>query len=223
MTDNFFVNVQNSLSQATISILTSIISYIPTLLAALIVFVIGLVLANWLKLLVIKLTNLLRLSDLLGKGGAKQFLANADVTQKVEIVIPIFAAPAINLLGLNTVSQVLNGLLSYIPNILAAVFILGAGVVLAGFLEKVVKGSLGSIDLKLSRLMAKATSYLIVIFAALAAISQLGIAKNFIDPLFVGFVGMLALALGLSLGLGSKDLVKSILEDWYKNFKRELK
>src|SRR3989304_4430029 len=76
MTDNFFVNVQNSLSQATISILTSIVSYIPTLLAALIVFVIGLVLANWLKLLVIKLTNLLRLSDLLGKGGAKQFLAN---------------------------------------------------------------------------------------------------------------------------------------------------
>ena len=148
MTDNFFVNVQNSLSQATISILTSIISYIPTLLAALIVFVIGLVLANWLKLLVIKLTNLLRLSDLLGKGGAKQFLANADVTQKVEIVIGqlvryivilIFAVAAINLLGLNTVTQVLNGLLSYIPNILAAVFILGAGVVLAGFLEKVVK------------------------------------------------------------------------------------
>ena len=231
MTDNFFLNVQNSLSEATISILTSIVSYIPTLLAALIVFVIGLVLANWLKLLVIKLLNLLRLSDLLGKGGAKQFLADADITQKVEIVIGqlvryivilIFAVAAINLLGLNTVTQVLNGLLSYIPNILAAVFILGAGVVLAGFLEKVVKGSLGSLDLKLSRLMAKATSYLIVVFATLAAISQLGIAKNFIDTLFVGFVGMLALALGLSLGLGSKDLVKSILEDWYKGFKKDL-
>ncbi|MEK7063930.1 MAG: hypothetical protein AAB939_00420, partial [Patescibacteria group bacterium] len=139
------------------------------------------------------------------------------------IVILIFAVAAINLLGLNTVTQVLNGLLSYIPNILAAVFILGAGVVLAGFLEKVVKGSLGSLDLKLSRLMAKATSYLIVVFATLAAISQLGIAKNFIDTLFVGFVGMLALALGLSLGLGSKDLVKSILEDWYRNFKKDLK
>jgi len=232
MTDNFFLNVQNSLLEATISILTSIVSYIPTLLAALIVFVIGLVLGNWLKLLVVKLLNLLRLSELLGKGGAKQFLANADITQKIEIVIGqlvryvvilIFAVAAINLLGLNTVTQVLNGLLSYIPNILAAVFILGAGIVLAGLLEKVVKGSLGSIDLKLSRVMAKTTSYLVVVFAALAAVSQLGIARNFIDTLFVGFVGMLALALGLSLGLGSKDLVKSLLEDWYQGFKKELK
>lgn len=232
MTNNFLVNVQTSLSEATISILTSIVAYIPTLLAALVVFVFGLVLANWLKLLVIKLLNLLKISDLLGKGGAKQFLANADVREKVEIVIGqlvryvvilIFAVAAINLLGLNTVTQVLNGLLSYLPNILAAVFILGAGVVLAGLLEKVVKGSLGGIDLKLSRLMAKTTSYLVVVFATLAAISQLGIAKNLIDTLFVGFVGMLALALGLALGLGSKDLVKSLLEDWYQNFKKELK
>jgi|CXWL01.1.fsa_nt_gi small-conductance mechanosensitive channel len=232
MSQNFFVNVQSSLSNAALSVLTSIVSYLPTLLAALIVFVIGLVLANWLKKMVVKLLNLLHLSEVLGMGGLKQFLANADITQKIEsvigqlvryLVILIFSVASINLLGLNTVTQVLNGLLGYLPNILAAVLILGAGVVLAGFLEKVVKGSLGGIDLRLSRLMAKTVSYLIVIFAALAAISQLGIAKNFIDTLFVGFVGMLALALGLALGLGSKDLVKDVLDNWYKDLKKDLK
>lgn len=232
MSQNFFVNVQYSLSNAALSVLTSIVSYLPTLLAALLVFVIGLVLANWLKTVVVKLLNLLHLSEVLGMGGLKQFLANADITQKIEsvigqliryLVILIFSVASINLLGLNTVTQVLNGLLGYLPNILAAVLILGAGVVLAGFLEKVVKGSLGGIDLRLSRLMAKTVSYLVVIFAALAAISQLGIAKNFIDTLFVGFVGMLALALGLSLGLGSKDLVKDVLDNWYKDLKKDLK
>ena len=193
---------------------------------------VGLVLANWLKAIVIKLLNLLKLSEVLSKGGLKHFLDNAEITQKVEMVIGelvryltilIFFVASINLLGLNTVTQVLNGLLAYLPNIFAAVLIFGAGVVLAGFLEKLVKGSLGGIDIKLSRLMAKFTSYLVVVFTVLASISQLGIAKNLIDTVFIGFVTMLALALGLSLGLGSKDLVKTLLEDWYKSFKKDLK
>ena len=232
MTDNFLTNVQNSLSSAAYTILISILSFIPTLLAAVVVFMVGLVLANWLKAIVIKLLNLLKLSEVLSKGGLKHFLDNAEITQKVEMVIGelvryltilIFFVASINLLGLNTVTQVLNGLLAYLPNIFAAVLIFGAGVVLAGFLEKLVKGSLGGIDIKLSRLMAKFTSYLVVVFTVLASISQLGIAKNLIDTVFIGFVTMLALALGLSLGLGSKDLVKTILEDWYKRFKKDLK
>lgn len=232
MTDNFLLNVQNSLTQAATSILVSLITFIPTLLAAIVVFVVGIVLANWLKTLVIKLLNVLRLSEVLSKGGLKHFLENAEITQKVEMVIGemvryltmlIFFVASINLLGLHTVTQVLNGLLAYLPNIFAAVLIFGAGVILAGFLEKLVKGSLGGIDIKLSRLMAKFTSYLVVVFTILASISQLGIAKNLIDTVFIGFISMLAIALGLSLGLGSKDLVKAILEDWYKDFKKELK
>ncbi len=232
MTDNFLLSVQGSLYNAASSILVSLVSYIPTLLAAMFVFVVGLILANWLKLIVVKLLNALRLSELLNRGGLKHFLENAEITQKIETVlgelvryltILIFFVASINLLGLRTVTEVLNGLLGYLPSIFAAVIIFGAGVVLAGFLEKIVKGSLGGIDVKLSRLMAKFTSYLVVVFTVLAAISQLGIAKNLIDTLFIGFVSMLALALGLSLGLGSKDLVKTVLEDWYKNFRKDLK
>lgn len=232
MTDNFLLNVQSSLTNAAFSILISILSFIPVVLAAVVVFMVGLILGNWLKALVVKLLNLLKLSEVLSKGGLKHFLDNAEITQKVEMVIGelvryltilIFFVASINLLGLQTVTQVLNGLLAYLPNIFAAVLIFGAGVVLAGFLEKLVKGSLGGIDIKLSRLMAKFTSYLVVVFTVLASISQLGIAKNLIDTVFIGFVTMLALALGLSLGLGSKDLVKAILEDWYKDFKKSLK
>lgn len=232
MTDNFLLSVQSSLTNAAFSILISILSFIPVVLAAVVVFMVGLILGNWLKAIVVKLLNLLKLSEVLSKGGLKHFLDNAEITQKVEMVIGelvryltilIFFVASINLLGLQTVTQVLNGLLAYLPNIFAAVLIFGAGVVLAGFLEKLVKGSLGGIDIKLSRLMAKFTSYLVVVFTVLASISQLGIAKNLIDTVFIGFVTMLALALGLSLGLGSKDLVKAILEDWYKDFKKSLK
>lgn len=232
MTDNFLLDVQSSLTSAASSVLVSIVSFIPTLVGAVIVFLVGLLLANWARTLVVKLLSLLHLTELLGKRGFKQFLDNADITQKIEsvigelvryLIILVFAVASINLLGLNTVTNVLNGLLGYLPSIFAAVLILGAGVILAGFLEKVVKGSLGSLDLKLSRVMAKLVSYLVVVFTVLAAISELGIAKNLIDTLFIGFISMLALAFGLSLGLGSKDLVKTLLEDWYKAFKKDLK
>lgn len=231
MTDNLLVNIQKSVFAAINTTIIGIISFIPTLIGAILVFIIGLVLARWLKIVVVKFLNLVRLSDLVGGETAKKFLKNADVTQKLEsvigeliryLVILISFVAAANILGLSAVTVVFNSLIGYLPNVLAAVIILVVGVLLAGFLEKVVKGSLGGIDIRLSRLMGKLVSYIIFAFTVLATISQLGIAKSFIDALFVGFVAMLALASGLSLGLGSKDLVKNFLEDWYKNFRKDL-
>ncbi|HEX9008376.1 MAG TPA: hypothetical protein VF837_03910, partial [Patescibacteria group bacterium] len=114
-----------------------------------------------------------------------------------------------------------NTIFSYIPNLLAAVFILLIGVILAGILEKVVKGSLGSMDVALSRFMGKVVSYAVMIISVLAAISQMGIAQSFIEVIFTGFIATLAIALGLGFGLGSKDIIKKILEDWYENFKKK--
>ncbi len=93
----------------------------------------------------------------------------------------------------------------------------------SGLVEKIVKGSLGTVDVKTSRLLAKISSYIVMDFTILAAMSQLGIAATFVNTLFIGFVAMLTIGLGLSLGLGSKDLVKTILEDWYKDFKKQVK
>jgi len=229
MSSNLLVNIQQSVIEAVNTTVVGIIAFIPTLVGALLVFVLGLVMARWLKVAVVKVLDLVRLSQLVGGDATKTFLKNAEVTQKLESVIGEFVrylvilisfVAAANILGLTAVTIVFNSLLSYLPSVLAAVIILIVGVIFAGFLEKVVKGSLGGIDVKLSRLMGKLVSYIIFAFAILATISQLGIAKSFIDTLFVGFVAMLAIAFGLSFGLGSKDLVKNLLEDWYKNLKK---
>jgi hypothetical protein len=71
--------------------------------------------------------------------------------------------------------------------------------------------------------MGKIASYTVVTIAALAALSELNIAENFINILFIGFVAMLALGFGLAIGLGGKDLVAVMLTDWHKNLKKELK
>ena len=68
--------------------------------------------------------------------------------------------------------------------------------------------------------MGKLTSYVTVIFATLAAMAELGIAQQFVNALVFGTVGMLALGVGLALGLGSKDLVAELLKEWYKELKQ---
>ena len=207
-----------------------IVNFFPTLLGALLVFVIGLLIANWLKSLTIKLLNVTKLGNLITNPAIKDFLKNAETSQKIEevigeivrwIVLALFFMASVNILGLTTVTDFLYSIFSYIPNLLASVIILLIGVVLAGILEKVVKGSLGGVDISLSRFMGKLVSYTVMIISVLAALSQMGIAQSFIEVIFTGFVVTLALAFGLGLGLGSKDIIKGILEDWYKALKKQ--
>lgn len=227
-----FINWQNALLDAGSKLLTSLALFVPNLLGAIIIIAVGIILSGWLKSMVIKLFGALQLSKIFARTTLAKFLEQAEVGNRIEnvlgeiarlLVLLVFFVAAINLLGLTTVSRVLDSILAYLPNVFAAVLIIALGAFIAGVVERVVKGSLGAVDIKTSRLLAKTSSYILMIFTILAALSQLGIAASFINTLFTGFVAMLALGLGLSLGLGSKDLVHTLLEDWYKNLKRELK
>ena len=227
-----FYSWQTALISTSSSILTSFGLFLPNLLGAIFIFFFGLILSRWLRSLVVNIFASLNITKLFSDTAFSKFLEKADLTAKVEIVfgelirlitLLIFFIAAINLLGLTTVTQVLNRILSYLPNVFAAVLVLALGTLIAGLSEKLVKGSLGTVDVKTARLLAKFSSYVIIIFTILAAMSQLNIAATFVNTLFTGFVAMLALGLGLSLGLGSKDLVRQILEDWYKNFKKQTK
>jgi len=213
-------------------ILVNVLSYIPTILAALVVFLIGLILAKWGKILTVKILKLLRLSTLVRKSGFEPFLKKAELKVKIEdilggvvkwLIILVFFITTINILGLSTVSIVLNSVLAYIPRVISAILILTVGVLLAGLVEGVVKGALGQVDVKASRLFAKFASYLVVIFASLAAINELQIAQTLINSLFIGCVAMLALGVGLAIGLGGKDLVSRVLNEWYDDFTKEVK
>lgn len=223
---------RTALFDAASNLLNSLALFIPNLLGAIILFLVGLLLARWLKTLIVKLLGGLNVSKLFKDTAVDKFLQKAELSTKVEqvlgetvrfLTILIFFVASVNLLGLNTVTLVLNSILAYLPNVFAAVFIIALGVIIAGVVERLVKGALGTVDVHISRLLAKLSSYIIVIFTVLAALSQLKIATTFVTTLFTGFVAMLALGFGLAIGLGSKDLVKDLLEDWYKNFQKQIK
>ncbi len=221
---------EQSLSQSMTFLLTEVITFLPKLALALLVTLVGIFIARTLRSLVISSLSSLRFSKNLEKTPLAEFLHNAEVKSTAEnviggivywILILFIAYTVVTILGLDTASAILNHVVFYIPHVFSAVVILIVGVLLAGLAETLVKGTVKSVDPQTGRFLGKVTSYLIIVLSAMAAISELGIAQQFIMILFTGFVTAVSLAVGLAFGLGSKHTVERMMMEWYEKMKRD--
>ena len=226
---NPFLAMQNSLALTTNSIAGSFLIFFPRLLASLLVFAVGIIVARWIRSVVVSTLDRLRLGTELAKTPLQGFLHNAEVSTKIEVIIGsivywllvlVILQTSTTLLGLSAVSDLLSRILHYLPRVFSSVLVLFLGTVLAGIAESVVKGAFRTIDSRSSRLLGVVTGYLVMIISIMAAISELGIAQQFITTLFTGLVASISLALGLAFGLGSKDTVSKLMDEWYEKMKR---
>jgi len=197
------------------------ILFLPTFLGALIIFFVGLVIATGLGKIVEKLIDALKLDRLLGQLGLNKLLERADVrlhsgrfvgilVQWFFIIVTLLAVS--DILGLLAFSDFLKQVLLYVPNIVIAVLIMLAGMVVATFLAKLVRASVLAAKLHAAHFLGALTKWSVLVFAFLAALSQLGVAGALVNTLIMGFVAMLAIAGGLAFGLGGKDVAATWLE-----------
>lgn len=222
-------STQSIVVSATSSVLTQLANFVPSLLWALVIFFVGIVLSNWAAKLTTAFIKTIRLERLLKNTGVEEFLKRAEIPHTLEkiigqivrwIILLIFVIATLNQLGLTAVSTVLENILDYVPNVVSAVVIVALGILIAGVLEGMVKGAVSNVNPKVARLLGKVTSYTIMVFVILAAIAELNIASEFIQAIFFGVVGALSLGFGLALGLGSKDIVAKIMDEWYSKGKK---
>lgn len=219
-------NAYQSLSIILLQTLSEFSVYLPKIVAALGVLIIGTAIAKTIRHLVIKSLDAIKLSKVISNTPVEHFIENSEVSKRIEQVIGavvywllmlVIIQTSIGILGLTSLSLILEKILGFIPHILSAIIILFFAVLLAGLVESLVKGSIKSIDPRTGRALGKLASYLVMAVGLLISVSELGIASEFILILFVGLVGAVSLGLGLALGLGGKDLVKKLLEAYYKD------
>lgn len=203
----------------------SFLAILPSIIGAILVFAVGLVLAYWAKRLLIELFQAVKLESASKSVGIDQYLERADIKLTLSellatviewLIILVFFLAVVDILGLNVVSQVLAQVLGYIPNILAAALILGAGYFVGGLVDGLVRGALASVDPKLARPVGKLARWVILVVGFFAAVDQLQIAQGLIATFFQGLTYTVVLVIGLSVGLGAKDLVSKVLNDWYE-------
>lgn len=221
----------NSLAFLSNQLLTDLVIFLPKLIFSLAILVIGSALAQTFRQVVVKLLDALSVSRAFKKTPVEHFFKHADLGGKLEdvigsvlywLVMLVVIHSAVSVLGLTSLTVLIGKILAYLPTVLSAVIILFFGLLIAGIVESLVKGAIKSVDGKSSRLLGRVSSYAVMVVTVLAAISELGIAQEFIFILFIGLVITLSLAFGLAFGLGGKDLVNDVLRDWYKRTKSEV-
>ena len=197
-----------------------VINYLPNLVGALVVLVIGLIVAAGLAALVEKILEGVRLDTLLEKIGLKPIFERAGIKLRAAyffgklvywFVIIAFLLAVADSLQLYALSEFLTAILNYLPNVIAAVLIMLAALVLAHFLRKVVTASVMSAKLHSGPFLGTVTWWAITVFGFLTALAQLNIAATIIQTIVTGFIAMLALAGGLAFGLGGKDYANHLL------------
>src|SRR5918993_2803223 len=191
------------------------LSYIPQLIGAIIILIVGYIVARVLQAVVSRVLQSIGFDGWMEKGGIKQFLDRAQTRETPATVLGtlvfwlvfiIAITMAADALGIRQVSAVLGQLIAYIPSIIAAVLILVLAALLANFLSGLVRGATGS------DLLASVARYAIIVYAAFAALTELGIAVQLTAPTFLIVLGAVALAAAIAFGWGGRDVAKDIIE-----------
>ena len=220
---------QEALLSSWAQVWTSFLGILPSLLGAIVIFAVGLLLAYWVKRLIIEALKLVRFEKVSSSIGADKYLAKAEIrygliellgTTVEWIIILVFFLAAVDILGLSAVSSVLATVLGYIPNVIAAALIFAAGYIVAGLAAALVRSALVSVDHEAARPIGRLTRWVILLVTFFAALDQLKIAQGLIATFFQGLTYTIVLVVGLSVGLGAKDLVAKILNEWYEKIQK---
>ena len=198
---------------------------IPKVLGFAIILIVGWLVAGALSGLVGKILREVKFNDLADKSGLTGFVHNMGVqtdasgfiAQVVKWFIRLIVlVVAFDALGLPAVSEVLQSLLLWLPNLIVALVILVIAGLAANALSGLVRGAAAEADLGNPNLLAAIAKGAVWAFAIIAAVNQVGIAATLVNTLFMGLVGALALAIGLSFGLGGRDTAALIVQRWYE-------
>lgn len=225
-----------ALSQTVGAIVTTSLSklglYIPQFLGGMVLLLIGLTVASLLKEIVIRFLVFLKIEDWLGSFSNWFEQVKTDTSVKGSVwpkllselvrwtVVILFLVPAAEAWGLPRVTELLNQVLLYIPNVFVAIVIGFIGLTVANLVFDLIKHASVSLGGKSSNLLAAIGRYSIIFFIALVVLNQLGVAADLIKILFTGIVAMLALAGGLAFGLGGTDVAKRVLSEFLKKIEK---
>ena len=204
------------------ALLAAFLIAIPSIVGALLLLVVGWIVAGIVGGLVTRLLRKVGLDALATKAGITAFLQRAKmkldaaglvggiITWYVRLIFVIMAANAV---GITAVSAVLNQIIGFIPNLLVALLILGVFAWLAGVTRNLVSGTAESAGVQNSSALAMLAYATVLGFGIVAAASQIGVAATLINILFTGVVAAVALAFALAFGLGGREEAAKVLRD----------
>lgn len=199
-----------------------VVTLVPNLVVAIVIFAIGWIVGSVLGRVVAQIIKSLKVDNALRSAGLEDVFSRAgfdlDAGRFVGglvkwFIIIVFLVASLDVLKLTQVNVFLQEVvLLYLPQVIVAVLILLVAAVIAEVMQSVVAGGAKAVGMHPANFLGSVTKWAIWIFAVLAALNQLGVATAFVQTLFTGVVVALSLAIGLSFGLGGQEAAARYIE-----------
>jgi len=202
--------------------LESFVENLPQLIVAIMLFLVGLLISKWIGNSASRFLDKTRLNQALKRLNWEEGLAKIDIRLNApkffgELVrwffMILFLMASAEIIGLPQFSQFLGEVITYFPNIFIASLIFIIAVFLADFSQKIMIAVLEEEKITYSRFLGRVIRWIIWSLATLAILYQLQIVPTLILTIFIGFVGVIVITIGIAFGLGGKEIAAKILKE----------
>ena len=201
-------------------VMQDILGVLPKLLAALVILLIGWLVAKLLENLVSRLLKRIGFNSLAERAGIEGFMRNAGFKQEVSwlvgrlvfwMLVLVFVLSAAETLQMDTLALSIQKVVGFIPNLILVIFILVFGAVLARLAGRLVRATAMDAEIDFAEFLGKLVHHVVLIVIIVLAVSQLELDSSVIDTSFAAIIGAVALAVALTLGLGSRQISYNII------------
>lgn len=217
----------SGISGPAIAMLTTILSMIPNIIIGIVLVLIGVWLGKVIGRLVAQLLEKLGFNGVfkyLGISSLEAAPGKVTISQIVgrvvqTVIILLFVVEALQIVKLQVLVVLTTAIIAYLPNLLVAIIIIGLGLFLGNFVQKL----LVDVVHKNFHVLSLIAKYTIITLSLFMALDQLGVAGSIVNAAFILILGGLALAFGLAFGLGGREFAASWLDRWKKQTAVEIK
>ncbi len=210
------------------TVMAQVGQFVVNILLVLFILLVGWLVSKAVRVIVVRLlkavkidslSDRIELDKLLGKGGIVYPLSELLGILVYWLGLLITFVVAVNAVGLTIAADLLNSVILYIPNIIAAVFILVLGMFVGTLLRNIVRTAANNAGLLHAQLLSRIVEVVVIIFAVTMTLEQLRIRATIIELTISIILASFGLALGLAFGFGCQDLARKAMNDLIEKFK----
>lgn len=200
--------------------------FLPKLLGALLLLILGFLVAKLVEKAFVRFFQIIGINRVAKKSGIKNTLSSFDIKNDLAwvfarllfwVVLFVFLLPISNLLGLVFFADLVNQIVSYIPNILAALIMILLGSWAAKILSGLARGSAARVGSEYAEVLGTLVNLMILLITIIIALRQLNIEVQILSNILLVVFGSMAIGFALAFAFGAKDVLRLIISGIYIN------
>ena len=227
---NNLPNISEILRNTFNTLISQFVDFVPRVIGCLVILAIGYLVARGVKMVVSQLLARVgfdRIGDRLNEIGIIKQLQTeiklSDIVAKIlyYYILLIFLTFAADTLGVDTITNMVLSLVTFIPKLIAGAVMLQIGVMLSDAIKTAITALCKSFNISSAKLIGNIAFIFFLIITLITALGQIGIETALLESSFLLIIGGVVIAFGLGYGIASKDVLANIISSFYsrKNYR----